>query len=1078
MPNKENEKRFAKAQQIARLGSWELNFATNIVLLSDDSCRIYGLTKEENQQTLEMFFSFVHPDDLTFVKKSITDSLSLLKEVSITYRIIRKDGAIRYIHSESRVEFDEQGKPLGFHGTTQDITGIKNMEDELRKSETNLRTIFENTDVGFLFLSNTYAVIAFNKICIYWAANIFGIELTGNTNFRELLHAGKKLAFDAFATSILSGNAINYETSYATPNKTLMWFTISGKPVIDDEKVTGICIAITDITARKAAEDKIIRISNLNAFIGQVNQNIVHIKEKKDLFKNSCSIACEFGKFKIAWIGIFDEEHKTISLVEQTGLPENDVRLFVNMPYVPGGPQENLRLNGGYYVSNDTENEPALKEWVKLGEDLGVGSCMLLGIKKQGNVIGSLNLYSAEKNFFDGEKIALLQEVTRDISFALDMFDRAEKQKEAEQQILKNEKRFRALVEKSSDMQSLSDATGKVLYGSPSIKRGLGYTSEEFLLKYPYHLIHANDIQDYLEKRNKLLQTPGGSFNFQQRRLHKNGTWIWCEGTIVNMIDESGINALVTNFRDVSERKLADEAKQFDKNNLSALINNTNDLMWSVDRNFNLITANKAFDEMSVANFGRVIAPGTSILSAAYTPEMLSHYKQSYERAFAGESFCKTDYFDTPFVFWVEISYSPISRDDEIIGTACYSRDITERKKTETAINELNEKLQGANLQMSTILNTLPANIALLDATGTIIAVNEAWKKFGIENNLKSSNYCLGDNYIKVSEKATGNDKRDGIKIAAGTRQVLAGLIGEFAMEYPCHSPTEQRWFRVEVRPLTKHKHPGAVVMHINISEQKLAEIEIRGLNEHLEQRVHERTAELTEANTALETFSYSVSHDLRSPVRSVMGFAKIMAQKYSGDLSIEGKEMLGYIETSGRRMNTIIDDLLRLAKYGNDKLKLEPVDMTEMIKDLWANMLLNHPHHAVLELEPLPVIKVDRSMMQQVVINFLSNAVKYSSKKEKPVVKIWSEQTNDNVIFYFKDNGAGFDMLNYGHLFAAFQRLHGPSEFEGIGIGLTLIKRIIEKHGGTVGAEGKVGEGATFHFTLPVQQLLVPLKK
>ena len=116
--------------------------------------------------------------------------------------------------------------------------------------------------------------------------------------------------------------------------------------------------------------------------------------------------------------------------------------------------------------------------------------------------------------------------------------------------------------------------------------------------------------------------------------------------------------------------------------------------------------------------------------------------------------------------------------------------------------------------------------------------------------------------------------------------------------------------------------------------------------------------------------------------------------------------------------------------------------------------------------------------MMQQVIINFISNAVKYSSKKEKPVVKIWSEQTNDNVTFYFKDNGAGFDMQNYGHLFAAFQRLHGPSEFEGIGIGLTLIKRIIEKHGGTVGAVGKVGEGATFHFTLPVQQLLLPIKK
>jgi light-regulated signal transduction histidine kinase (bacteriophytochrome) len=125
--------------------------------------------------------------------------------------------------------------------------------------------------------------------------------------------------------------------------------------------------------------------------------------------------------------------------------------------------------------------------------------------------------------------------------------------------------------------------------------------------------------------------------------------------------------------------------------------------------------------------------------------------------------------------------------------------------------------------------------------------------------------------------------------------------------------------------------------------------------------------------------------------------------------------------------------------------------------------------HHASLELKVLPVVKTDESLMHQVVENLLANAIKYSSKKEKPVVTVWSEQTAGKITFYFKDNGAGFDMKNYDRLFGTFQRLHNRSDFEGTGVGLSLVKRIIEKHGGTVGAEAKVGEGAMFYFTLPV---------
>jgi PAS domain S-box-containing protein len=276
-------------------------------------------------------------------------------------------------------------------------------------------------------------------------------------------------------------------------------------------------------------------------------------------------------------------------------------------------------------------------------------------------------------------------------------------------------------------------------------------------------------------------------------------------------------------------------------------------------------------------------------------------------------------------------------------------------------------------------------------------------------------------------------------------------------------------WYNVNGKPVTdKGKVIGLCIAVTDITSRKTAEEEIKKLNTELEERVKIRTAELVEANTALEAFSYSVSHDLRSPVRSVMGFTQIINKEYGHGLNEDLKELFGHIEKSSKRMNAIIDDLLALAKFGKEKLQIMEVDMHKLFSNVWDHLLFTNPHNAVIEMVPLPKVPADGSMIEQVVVNLLSNAVKYSSKKEKPLIKIGFEETEDGIIFYVKDNGAGFDMKSYDRLFGAFQRLHGVSEFEGTGVGLMLIKRIVERHGGSVWAEGKVNEGAVFYFSLP----------
>lgn len=251
----------------------------------------------------------------------------------------------------------------------------------------------------------------------------------------------------------------------------------------------------------------------------------------------------------------------------------------------------------------------------------------------------------------------------------------------------------------------------------------------------------------------------------------------------------------------------------------------------------------------------------------------------------------------------------------------------------------------------------------------------------------------------------------------------------------------------------------------------RLAKVEIENLNESIEEKIKVRTAELVEANKALEAFSYSVSHDLRAPLRSIMGFTKIIINDYGGGLRGHVKDLLQHIESSSRRMSLIIDDLLQLAKIEKTRLKSREANLTILFNETWEYILSTTPHSATLEISELPTVQADTSLLRHVVVNLFSNAIKYSAKKEHPLIIVGYTSTADMITISMKDNGAGFDMKYYNKLFGAFQRLHSNAEFEGTGIGLMLVKRIIERHKGKIWAEAVVDKGATFYFSLPLSK-------
>lgn len=330
-----------------------------------------------------------------------------------------------------------------------------------------------------------------------------------------------------------------------------------------------------------------------------------------------------------------------------------------------------------------------------------------------------------------------------------------------------SEKRFRAMIEKSEEMIMLTSAAGKLLYGSPSISTVFGYSEEDVADKFTFEHIHPDDLPEFLKKRKEIVTTPGKSFYHQQRVLHKNGTWIWCENTVTNMLHEPSIKALVTNFKDITEKKITEQQREFDKNNLHALINNTDDLMWSVNTDYSLITSNKPFDDMAKATSGHIIPKGSNILTGI-TPEQIIIFKNFYERAFSGETFTETVYSKIPFEMWSEISYYPIRKGNEIIGTACHSRNITESKKAKLNLENQNKELIKTNSELDRFVYSVSHDLRspLTSVLGLISFIEEESQETDTLEHVKMIRNSINrlDEFIKNILSYSRN-KRTGLEV-------------------------------------------------------------------------------------------------------------------------------------------------------------------------------------------------------------------------------------------------------------------------------------------------------------------------
>jgi PAS domain S-box-containing protein len=380
---------------------------------------------------------------------------------------------------------------------------------------------------------------------------------------------------------------------------------------------------------------------------------------------------------------------------------------------------------------------------------------------------------------------------------------------------------------------------------------------------------------------------------------------------------------------------------------------------------------------------------------------------------------------------------------------------ITERKRAE-------EQVRTTSLYARSLLEASLDPLVTISMEGKITDVNKATE----EATGLSRGELIGTDfadYFTEPEKAQ-----------AGYRQVFNQ---GFVRDYPL-TLRHPAGHRIDVLyNATVYRDEAGNILGVfaaarDITERKKAEEEIRRLNAELEQRVAERTAQLEAANQELESFAYSVSHDLRVPLRAIDGFSRLVLKQYEEKLDDEGRRLLNVVRDNTKRMGQLIDDILAFSRAGRLEIKASEADMEALVRDVWQELEPSVAGREVrLDIKPLPKAQGDPAMLRQIWVNLLANAVKFT--RPKPVARIGIEGKIEGAecVYSIRDNGVGFDQQYVHKLFGVFQRLHGIEEFEGTGIGLAIVKRIVTRHGGRVWAEGKTGEGAAFHFALPISR-------
>ncbi len=635
---------------------------------------------------------------------------------------------------------------------------------------------------------------------------------------------------------------------------------------------------------------------------------------------------------------------------------------------------------------------------------------------------------------------------------------------ERAEELLKSEKKYRYLFEQNPMAVWVVDQSSfKFLDVNEAAIKHYGYSREEFLSMTALDIRPEEEKKRFLELRRSKTSGPYNSGIW--KHIKKDGTIIYSEVIAHDIFFEDKKARLVLS-NDVTEKVKAEEELSHEKNLLRTLIDNLPDYIYVKDTQSLHLVNNKAnIQLMGASNEEETI--GKSVIDF-FGPQIAKPFIEDDQRIIkTGVAIINRE--ETIVSASGEIKYLlttkvPIKdKDDKVTGLVGISRDITKQKEVELDLRNSKYFLEKAQ-KVGQIGHWISDK-----QTGKLTWSEEVFRIFGIDHSdfdgrIETFLNRIHPDDVEKVKSATAIAVENNQAYSIDHRIILTnGII---------------KWVHEQGETIYDENGKATMLIGIvqDITERKKIENEILNLNNELEEKVITRTEQLMVANAELEAFSYSVSHDLRAPLRAVSGYSRILKENYESKLDAEGIRLLDRVIGSSKMMGQLIDDLLTFSGMGKKEVTNHSIDMKFLAESCIEELLQNNSVNKWrIHVHSLPSCEGDSGMIKQVWMNLISNALKYSAKTEKPEVEIGFKDDQFMHIYFVRDNGVGFEM-EYAHkLFGVFQRLHSHEEFEGTGVGLALVKRIINKHNGDIWAEATPGKGATFYFSLPAVQTGLP---
>jgi PAS domain S-box-containing protein len=576
---------------------------------------------------------------------------------------------------------------------------------------------------------------------------------------------------------------------------------------------------------------------------------------------------------------------------------------------------------------------------------------------------------------------------------------------------------------------------------------------------YRHHVVGTNILQDPQLRASGQLDTIRSAFSGQERvlesieyapnfgkRLRKR----WLRMVLLPIKDRYGhVQEVVLFLQDLTPLKEAEAAVSDNEGKWRRLIESSEDALVLLDEQGNIGYQSPAAARISGFEPGELIGtPGIDMVHPDDLPLAASLMERAIINPGVPQHSVHRIRHKSGHWVWTEGTVTSLLQDPNVKGFVSNFRDLTLQRTAEQNYREIFEKGNDA-----IYVHEL--------GTGRVLEVNER--------------ACQISGYTK-DEIMNGNPEdlmagTPGFTLDDAMKHLQRAAQGErHTFEWHArHKNGTLFWVEVSLARATIAGQDRILAFFREIGDRKEKERQIKQLNRTLEQRVAKRTSELEQSNHELESFTYTVSHDLRAPLRAIHGFTRLLSEDYARQLDSEAQEMMQFVLDGVSKMDRLIDDLLGFSRLGRQQLAQGHLDMTRLVESVLRDFETSMPQVAgTHELLPLPAVSADASTMRQVWTNLISNAFKYASKSRKPRIHISGWTAGTDAVYCIQDNGVGFDMKYYDKLFGIFQRLHSQEEFEGTGVGLAIVSRIVMRHGGRVWARASVGEGASFYFSIP----------